>query len=72
MKKQFRLIDLDCAHCAAKLEAKIKKVNGVNEASVNFLTQKLVVEVNDDNAEAILDEVLKVCHKVKPDVKVVL
>ena len=44
MRKTYKLTDLDCAHCAAKMEAAIQKIDGVTEASVSFLTQKLTVE----------------------------
>ena len=45
MKKTFKLIDLDCANCAAKMEAAIKKLDGVNDASVSFLSQKMTSTV---------------------------
>ena len=55
MKKTFKLIDLDCANCAAKMEAAIKKLDGVNDASVNFMTQKMTVDADDARFEAIMD-----------------
>ena len=45
MRKTYKLTDLDCAHCAAKMEAAIQKIDGVSEVSVSFLTQKLTVAV---------------------------
>ena len=71
MKKIFRLKDLDCANCAAKMERNIKKVKGVNDASVNFLTQKMTVDAEDSRFEEIMDEVVKLCHKVEPDCVIV-
>ena len=62
MKKRFNLTDLDCASCAAKMEQAIKKLPGVRDASVSFLTQKLTLD-----ADAIVQEVVKVCKKVEPD-----
>ena len=53
MRKTYKLIDLDCAHCAAKMEAAIQKIDGVSEASVSFLTQKLTVEAEDGRFEEI-------------------
>lgn len=47
MKKTYKLTDLDCANCAAKMENAIKKIDGVSDASVSFLTQKLTVEADD-------------------------
>ena len=67
MKKRFSLEDLDCANCAAKMEAAIKKIDGVHDASVNFLTQKMMVDADDARFDAIMDEVVKVCKKVEPD-----
>ena len=59
--------DLDCANCAAKMEAAIKKIDGVNDATVSFLTQKLTLDADDARFDAILDEVVRVCKKVEPD-----
>ena len=70
MKKKFKLQDLDCANCAAKMEEAIKKIDGVNDASVSFMTQKLTIDAADDRFDAIMDEVEKVCAKVEPDMKI--
>ena len=67
MKKQFKLADLDCANCAAKMEEAIKRIDGVNDASVSFMTQKLVLEADDDRFDAVLDEAERVCRKIEPD-----
>lgn len=67
MKKVFKLEDLDCAACAAKMEAAIKKVNGVQEVSVNFVTQRLKLELDEENYDTIIKEIKKVCKKVEPD-----
>ena len=70
MKKKFKLIDLDCANCAAKMEEGIKKISGVKAASVSFMTQKLVLEADDDRFDEIMKEVVAVCAKVEPDCKI--
>jgi copper chaperone CopZ len=67
MKKKFKLQDLDCANCAAKMEERIKKIPGVNDASVSFMTQKMTLDADDSRFEEILDEVVQVCKKVEPD-----
>lgn len=67
MKKVFKLVDLDCANCAAKMERNILKIKGVVSANVNFMSQKLTLEAADDEFEAIMDEVVRVCKKVEPD-----
>lgn len=70
MKKHFKLIDLDCANCAAKMETAIKKLPGVHDASVNFLTQKMTIDADD--VEAVMPAVVKCCRKVEPDCQIVL
>ena len=67
MKKTFKLIDLDCAHCAAKMEEAIKKLPGVTTASVNFLQQKFTLEASDDQFDEALKAAIKVCKDVEPD-----
>ena len=67
MKKRFNLTDLDCASCAAKMEQAIKKLPGVRDASVSFLTQKLTLDADDTRFDAFVQEVVKVCKKVEPD-----
>jgi len=72
MKKTYRLIDLECAHCAAKMETAIKKLPGVTDAAVAFLTQKLTLETEADDQTAIMKEVVKICKKIEPDCGIVL
>ncbi len=72
MKKTFKLIDLDCANCAAKMEDAIKKIDGVKSASVNFMTQKMTLEADDDRFDSILKDAVKVCKKVEPDCEIVV
>lgn len=72
MKKKFKLQDLDCANCAAKMEEAIKKLDGVKDASVNFMTQKMMVEAEDEGFDAVMQEVVKVCKKVEPDCQILM
>lgn len=72
MKKTFKLKDLDCANCAAKMESRIKKLDGVKDASVNFMFQKLTLEAEDDKFDEVLQNVVSVCRKVEPDCVIVL
>ena len=72
MKKTFKLIDLDCAHCAAKMEDAVNKIDGVTSATVNFLAQKMVIEGDDARFDEIVKEAVKACHKVEPDCEVVV
>ena len=71
MKKRFKLVNLDCANCAAKMEDAIKKLDGVNDASVSFMTQKLTLDADDARFDVILEQAVKVCKKVEPDCTVV-
>lgn len=71
MKKIFRLKDLDCANCAAKMERGINKIDGVESATVSFMSQKLTVEADETRFESIMDEVVKVCKKIEPDCVIV-
>lgn len=71
MKKIFKLEDLDCANCAAKMERNIAKIDGVSQINVNFLTQKMTIEADDARFEEIMDEVVKVCKKVEPDCTII-
>lgn len=67
MKKKFKLTDLDCANCAAKMEDAIKKLDGVNDTSVSFMMQKMTIDADDARFDEIMKEVVEVCKKVEPD-----
>ena len=61
-------IEVDCANCAAKMEAVAGKVRGVESVVVNFMTQKMTVEFAENTEEkAVMSAVLKVCRKVERD-----
>ena len=72
MKKKFRLENLDCANCAAKMEDAIKKIDGLTDASVSFMTQKMMIEADDAVFDHVVEEAVKVIAKVEPDCQVVL
>ena len=72
MKKSFKIEDLDCAHCAAKIEDEIRKLDGVNSVSVNFLAQKLVLDADDAKFDAALKEAVDVFAKIEPDSSVIV
>ncbi len=67
MKKTYKLEDLDCASCAAKIEEGIKKIDGVINANVNFIMQSMTIEADDSIFDEIVDKVIKVCRKIEPD-----
>lgn len=72
MKKTFNMEDLECAHCAAKMEAAIQKLPGVQKASVSFLAQKLTLEAEDAQFDALIQEAAKICRKIEPDCRVIV
>ena len=72
MKKVFKLVDLDCANCAAKMERAIAQLDGVQKVTVSFLAQKLTLEADDARFDEIVREVVKCVKKVEPDCEIVL
>lgn len=68
MKKVFRIEELDCANCAAKMENGIKKIEGIVNAAVSFMTKRLTVEFAEDyDIDSLMKSVVSVCKKVEPD-----
>ena len=72
MVKTFRLNNLDCANCAAKMENAIRKLDGVNDISVVFMTQKMVLDADDARFDEILKKVVKLCRRVEPDMEILM
>lgn len=72
MKKTYRLENLECANCAAKMERNIKELDGVNDCSVSFIAQKLTLDAQDDQFEKILKKAAKICRKIEPDCEVII
>ena len=72
MKKKFKMQDLDCANCAAKMEEAIKKIDGVTDATVSFMMQKLTIEAEESRMDEIMKQVVAVCKKVESDCKILL
>ncbi len=71
MKKNYKLEDLDCANCAAKMERAIAKIDGVSSVSVSFMSQRMAIEADDARFEEIMDHVVKTCKKVEPDCRII-
>ena len=67
MRKVYKLQDLDCANCAAKMEDAIRRIDGVQEASVSFMTQKLTITADDARFDEIMKDVGRACRRVEPD-----
>ena len=72
MRKTYKLIDLDCANCAAKMEEAIKRIDGVISANVSFMSQKLTIETEEGRLDAVMKEVVRACKKVEPDCEIFL
>jgi len=69
MKKKFKC-EIDCANCAAKVEDAIRKMDGVNDVKVNFMTQKFMLDADDDRFDEILAEAVKTGRRIEPDFSV--
>ena len=70
MKKKFKIKGIDCANCAAQLEEKIKKVEGVESASISFFTEKMIIECSEENLNEIIKNVKKLVKREEPDVTI--
>lgn len=71
MKKKFKC-EVDCANCAQKIQDAASKLDGVDEISVNFMTQKLTLSAADERFDEVLAAVVKKAKQVEPDFEIVL
>ena len=73
MKKSYKLVDLDCANCAAKMERAIAELPEVKAVNVSFLKQKLSVELDDESIrDEVMEKIAKLIAKVEPDCELIL
>ena len=72
MKKTYKIENLDCASCAAKIESAIAKIDGVDSATVSFVTQKLKIEADESRIEDIMKVAEKTCRRVEPDCRLII
>ena len=72
MKKSYKVKGIDCANCAAKLEKHLNKIDGIDHASVVFMTEKLVIEAPDEKFDAVLQEAVAVAKKLEPEWEIVV
>ena len=70
MKKVYKMQDLECANCAAKMESAIAKLPGVESVSISFMTQKLTLQAEEDKLDAILDEAQKICKRFERECRI--
>ena len=69
-KYKYRIINLDCANCANELESALKKIDIIENASISFITQKLIFECTTENKDIALEKIKKIIKKEDPDVKI--
>ncbi len=72
MKKTFKIEDLDCANCAAKLEKAVSEIDGVTRVSVSFIAQKMIIEADDEKFDGIVKAIPKAAKKAVPDCTVII
>lgn len=70
MKSKFKIKGLDCANCAAELERALQKIEGIESVSISFITERMILEYNEEEKETIMKNVKKVIKKEEPDVKI--
>jgi len=71
MKKIFKMENLECANCAAKMERAIAKLDGVNSVTISFMTQKMTLDADEAKLDEILAQSLKICRKLERNVNIV-
>lgn len=72
MKKVFKMEELDCANCAAKMEDAIRRIDGVNSATVSFMTQKLTLDVEDGRLDEVLKQAQKECSRIERHCRIIV
>ena len=70
MKKKFAIEGIDCANCAAKMEDAINKIEGINCDTIHFFAEKITIDADDANFDALVDEAEKACNKVEKGVTI--
>ena len=71
MKKTFKIEELCCANCAAKIEDRIKKLDCIKDANLAFMAERLTIEVDENDLEAAIAEIRKIIKKVEPDCRLI-
>ncbi len=71
MKRIFKIVGLDCANCAAKIESAVNRIDGVNMATVSFMTQRFTLDAADDKFDKAVEESKRVCKRIEPECTIV-
>lgn len=72
MKKTFKIEELCCANCAAKIEDKIKKLDIIKDANLSFMAERLTIEVDEQDLEKAIKEIRKIIKKIEPDCRLIV
>ena len=72
MKKSYKVTGIDCPNCAAKLEDKLKKIEGVEKLSLNFMTQRMTLEADEASFSEVLEKVVKLQKEHEPDWEIII
>ena len=70
MHRSFKIQNLGCANCAAKMENGINKLDGVSKASISFMTQRLTLDADDTRFDDIINECDRICKKYEPETSI--
>lgn len=70
MHRSFKIQNLGCANCAAKMENDINKLDGVSKASISFMTQRLTFDADDTRFDDIINECDRICKKYEPETSI--
>jgi len=71
MRKIYKMQDLECANCAAKMEEAIRRIPGVKAVTISFLAQKMTIETEENDHESIMIQAAKCCKKFEPDCRII-
>ena len=70
MKKTYKMVDLECANCAAKMEREIAAIDGVESVNISFMLQKITIVTDDEKHSKIMKQAAKICRKFEPDCRI--
>ena len=72
MKKTFKIEELCCANCAAKIEDRIKKLDCIKDANLSFMAERLTIEVDEQDLEPAIKEIRKIIKRIEPDCRLIV
>ena len=70
MRRKYKLEGIDCANCAMKMEQAIRNIDGIEKANIIFLTEKLILEHDEDVVADPLPVILEACRKIERDIEI--